>query len=286
MIPLLWLALIGAPTGGSPTLDQVVITHVDVQPRHVRPGSRVRVRFGVRNRGAVAAPTQAPSPGMEYRQGEGWKERGFEAVSGRFRVGVALSGSGGRQTRYRWGFGTPLRPLEFRRITGYLRLTQPGEYTLYPAMIREGSGERAYRSVGLIRVAGAGGRYRTVAYRILVDGREASADVPPKLIGATIMAPLRFIAEALGASVQWERQRKRVVIQRGGHRITTRVGSHSLHHDGQSETIYQPARIIRGRIFVPLRAVGYALGVGVEWDGRTRTVQVHTNTRPGPVGPT
>jgi hypothetical protein len=275
------IAATAVPGPGSVTLSSV-----QVHPRRIRPGGRIRISFMVRSQGARAAETQGPPPGTLYQQGQGWQARGFAPIPGRVRVGVALSGPRGRQTLYRWGLGRPLRPLEFRRVNGYLRLRQPGQYTLYPAVIREGDGEQSYPSVGLVTVTGRRGRHRTVASRILVDGKEVGADVPPKLIGATIMVPLRFIAEGLGAGVVWQPRRKRVVIRRGGETVTTRVGSHALRHNGRSETIYQPARIIRGRIFVPLRAVGYALGVGVEWDGPTRTVLIHTHTRPGPVGPT
>jgi hypothetical protein len=274
-----------AAPGGGTELENIVITDVDVQPRTLRPGGRLRIRFGVRNRGTTTALTQGPPPGTAYQQGAGWQARGFGPVQGRFRVGVALSGPTGRQTLYRWGLGRPLRPLEFRRVTGYLRLRQPGQYTLYPAVIHEGIGEKEGQSVGLVRVTGSPRRYRRVAWRILVDGEPAGADVDPRLIGATIMVPLRFISEELGAQVEWQHNRKRVIIRRGGKMVTTTAGSYELRHNGASTTIYRPARIIGDRIFVPLRAVGYALDVGVEWDGPTRTVHVRTGTGPGPTGP-
>lgn len=40
--------------------------------------------------------------------------------------------------------------------------------------------------------------------RLVVNGREVKADPPPQMIGGRVFVPIRFVAEALGAKVEWD----------------------------------------------------------------------------------
>ena len=46
-----------------------------------------------------------------------------------------------------------------------------------------------------------------------VNGEEAHLDVPPKIINGRTMVPARFIGEALGKTVKWIEEEKKVVIE-------------------------------------------------------------------------
>ncbi|MBC7324447.1 MAG: copper amine oxidase N-terminal domain-containing protein [Moorella sp. (in: Bacteria)] len=48
--------------------------------------------------------------------------------------------------------------------------------------------------------------------RLYVNGREIQPDVPPQLIGGRTMVPVRWVAEALGADVQWDEAKRAVVV--------------------------------------------------------------------------
>lgn len=67
---------------------------------------------------------------------------------------------------------------------------------------------------GVINATGNG---RTISLRIgsaqaSVDGQSQSLDVPPFIIGASTYVPLRFIAEALGARVDWDNANRIVAL--------------------------------------------------------------------------
>jgi hypothetical protein len=67
----------------------------------------------------------------------------------------------------------------------------------------------------------ATGNGRTVSLRIgstqaLVDGRPATLDVAPFVVGSRTLVPLRFIAQALGASVNWNDSTSTVAITGAG----------------------------------------------------------------------
>lgn len=48
--------------------------------------------------------------------------------------------------------------------------------------------------------------------KIFVDGKEISTDFPPQTIGGRVMVPLRAVAEAFGAKVEWVGNSNSVVI--------------------------------------------------------------------------
>ncbi|MEW9672603.1 copper amine oxidase N-terminal domain-containing protein [Ammoniphilus sp. 3BR4] len=48
--------------------------------------------------------------------------------------------------------------------------------------------------------------------KLIVNGKEIESDVPPQVISGRTMIPARPLAEALGATVEWDGQRRAVVI--------------------------------------------------------------------------
>jgi hypothetical protein len=57
----------------------------------------------------------------------------------------------------------------------------------------------------------------TVAYasnpiKITVDGKELTPDVPAQIVEGRTMVPIKFVAEALGATVSWDADTSTVVI--------------------------------------------------------------------------
>lgn len=51
--------------------------------------------------------------------------------------------------------------------------------------------------------------------RLVVNGREVKADPPPQMIGGRVFVPIRFVAEALGAKVEWDGNNQVVIISQG-----------------------------------------------------------------------
>lgn len=48
--------------------------------------------------------------------------------------------------------------------------------------------------------------------RLIVNGHLIDCDVPPMLINGRVMVPARFVAEPLGATVDWDETKQAVVI--------------------------------------------------------------------------
>ena len=108
--------------------------------------------------------------------------------------------------------------------------------------------------------------------KVLLDGKPLTFDVPPQIINGSTMVPMRKIFEALGASVTWDAGTQTATGIKGDTVIKLTIGNTSPTVNGKVVSINQPGVILGGRTLVPLRFVGEALGVKVDWNGTTRTV--------------
>ncbi|MDP1509938.1 stalk domain-containing protein [Paenibacillus sp. CMAA1739] len=91
-----------------------------------------------------------------------------------------------------------------------------------------------------------------------------------------VMVPIRFVSEALGAKVGWEKTGSQlaVSIKNDAHAVNMTVGQNTATVDGQTK-IYETKIILKqNRTFVPLRLVSEGLGQTVEWDKISRWVWI------------
>ncbi|MCL6559791.1 MAG: copper amine oxidase N-terminal domain-containing protein [Firmicutes bacterium] len=62
--------------------------------------------------------------------------------------------------------------------------------------------------------------------KLIVNGKEIQCDVPPQEINGRVLVPARFLAEALGAKVDWDGERNAVVVVTGqGNEMPTQTSS-------------------------------------------------------------
>ena len=96
------------------------------------------------------------------------------------------------------------------------------------------------------------------------------------------MIPVRFVTEALGASVDWNDAEKTVIIAKGGTTVAIQIGSPELTvTTGDKSTTVQmdTAAVIRdGRTYVPIRYVAEALGAKVDYSDTYKTVGIYGDT--------
>ena len=92
-------------------------------------------------------------------------------------------------------------------------------------------------------------------------------DVAPAIVGNRTLLPVRAIAEALGADVEWTKATRTVTITLDGEVVEFSIGELA---DGMDV----PAQIIDNRTMVPVRFVAERLGANVLWFPATETVQI------------
>ena len=94
---------------------------------------------------------------------------------------------------------------------------------------------------------------------------ETSSAVRPVAIAGRTLLPVRFLAESLGAGVQWLDAEKIAVITSADCTIRIPLDRKSMTVNGQEVPLDVPARVTDGRILVPMRAIAEALGRKVDW---------------------
>jgi hypothetical protein len=96
------------------------------------------------------------------------------------------------------------------------------------------------------------------------------------------MMPVRFVAERLGAAVEWNGQTSQVTIRSGDRTIVMTIGSKTYTVNGVVHTMDTEPIIVQGwnRTVVPIRFVSEALGRAVEWDAVNQLVLITDSAEP------
>jgi len=113
-------------------------------------------------------------------------------------------------------------------------------------------------------------RFDVGSYSFVRDGMTFTSDAAPFIDPAydRLMVPLRIVAEALGARVEWVDATGSVNIFAGTAQVSLAIG------EALPGSMGVPV-IVNDRTFVPLRYVIEVLGAGVEWDDVNRVVYVY-----------
>lgn len=108
-----------------------------------------------------------------------------------------------------------------------------------------------------------------------VNGVPLEADVKPFINqdNRTVL-PLRAIAEAFGAELQWDPATQTVLLTLGDRSVRLKIGDKTFEVNGQVFTMDTTAFIEGGRTFLPARAIAEALGLTVGWNAETDTVDI------------
>jgi hypothetical protein len=88
--------------------------------------------------------------------------------------------------------------------------------------------------------------------------------------------PVRFIAEALGAVVKWDKSTKTVTITHEEKEIKILIGKRSYAANGKNKQMDTAAVLKEDRTFVPVRFIGEEFGARVNWDRLYRMVYINT----------
>ncbi len=119
-----------------------------------------------------------------------------------------------------------------------------------------------------------------LAGTISVDGKVLSG-VSPLTIGGRNMVPMRSIFEALGASVKYDAASKQVTAVKGSTTIILAVGSRTAYINGVPKTIDVAAQSVNGKLVVPVRFVGEALGASVKYSNGNVTISTNGSSPSG-----
>jgi len=112
-----------------------------------------------------------------------------------------------------------------------------------------------------------------------VDGISNTLDAPPVIKNGRTLLPIRAVIEALGGTVGWDANEKKVTVTLGSTTIELWIGKYMAKVNGVDTPIDATnskvvPEIINSRTMLPLRFVTENLGCDVQWDGTTRTITI------------
>jgi hypothetical protein len=108
----------------------------------------------------------------------------------------------------------------------------------------------------------------------IVDEKIVSFDVAPRIINSRTYVPVRFVAENLGASVEWDGEDNKVTIRSEEGIIEMFIGHHTFYINGRPKFNDVTPIIIEDRTLLPIRSIAEALNCRVDWDGVERRVTI------------
>jgi hypothetical protein len=112
-----------------------------------------------------------------------------------------------------------------------------------------------------------------------VNGSIRTLDSPPIIKNGRTLLPIRAVIEALGGTVGWDPNEKKVTVTLGSTTIELWIGK-SIAKVNSIDTLIDSTNskvvpeIINSRTMLPLRFVTENLGCNVQWDGTTQTITI------------
>ena len=115
----------------------------------------------------------------------------------------------------------------------------------------------------------------TIDHKIAnVNGAEVINDVGPIIRDDRTLTPARFVAENLGAEVDWDPKTETVTITAKDKKIIMEIGSNIAYVNGKRVVMDTKPIIENNRTYTPARFIAEELGAQVQWNALTRTVVI------------
>ncbi|MCR4435789.1 MAG: copper amine oxidase N-terminal domain-containing protein [Clostridiales bacterium] len=109
---------------------------------------------------------------------------------------------------------------------------------------------------------------------VVAKGTMIKFDTLPVIKEGRTLIPVRALTEGFGASVAWDQAKQEVTIQREEVKIVLQIGNNLAYVNGEEVKIDVPPETINNRTVVPLRFIVEKLGLKVNWDAESETVEI------------
>ncbi len=108
-----------------------------------------------------------------------------------------------------------------------------------------------------------------------------SMDAAPYIDSGRTLVPVRYLADALGATTNWDSDTQQVTVSTAAYNISMSIGSTTLTVNGQAQTMDVAPLINDGRTYLPARWVAEALGFSVDWDATNKIAVIYPTSNIG-----
>jgi len=110
-----------------------------------------------------------------------------------------------------------------------------------------------------------GQRLRVPSTQLYCDGKPVAAEAVPIIADGRAIVPLRAVVESAGGTVTWAPADRQVDASLNRHQVTVTIGSKTAKLDGGEVAMTSPATLAGSRTLVPLRFLGEAFDLVLEY---------------------
>jgi hypothetical protein len=107
-----------------------------------------------------------------------------------------------------------------------------------------------------------------------VNGLTRKLDAAPFIKDGRTLIPIRALIETLGGSVEWNASTRTATVMLGSRTVALTIGSTTALVGGKPITLDVAPMIVKGRTFLPLRAVAENVGLDLAWEPISRTISL------------
>lgn len=112
---------------------------------------------------------------------------------------------------------------------------------------------------------------------VLVNGQLVKFDVPPVIKNNRTLIPVRAVTNALGATVEWDRDTNDVTVTKAVYsdvdinvvveiNVIIDLDTGKFYKDGVELDFDVPAQVVNNRTVVPIRFLAEIFGMKIDWD--------------------
>lgn len=109
---------------------------------------------------------------------------------------------------------------------------------------------------------------------VILDGTTLDFDVAPQIVNDRTMVPMRAIFEALGATVNWDGNNRKITSVKGDKTVEMTIDDYIMTVNGAQIKLDSAPFITDGRTLVPARAIAESFNADVSWIGDSKTVLI------------
>lgn len=118
--------------------------------------------------------------------------------------------------------------------------------------------------------------YNAPAIKLYVNNKEVpTTSMNPVQLDGRVLVPTREVFEAMGATVHWEGKKQTVTVKYKTSTIVLTVNQKNVLVNGKNATLDVPAKVINGKVMIPVRFVSENIGMKVVWDNINKVVWIN-----------
>ena len=110
--------------------------------------------------------------------------------------------------------------------------------------------------------------------KVVVNGEDVTFDREPMIENGVVLVPYRFVAEKLGAKINWHHETKTVFAEYEGKIITAQIGNNLVFVNAGMFSVENAPSINKDRTMVPLDVFINGYGADVAWDSEASVVTI------------